>query len=181
MLACVGKVKYRPCVYCLILVACETMGVIDVLCSVVNLFLVPSASYIDVVATLVRVPRACGGRLYNYPAFDRASDSTYVVGLVFDATQSQALEIFVVFKLSEGKDGGGRAYAGGGRLLEDASILFAVLYTGPPAVSACVSTPSSRPRRPSWRTFSAQQMSTRPPPSWRRRRLRRCSPNRHRS
>lgn len=141
----------------------------------VDLFLAPTAAFVDA-ATLVRVPRACGGRLFHYPAFDRARDAAAlhrslctatssvrafdallrvrtstgleaageyvghfgrpqrgddVAGPVFDSTQAIALELSVVSKLMEGTGGGGRAYAGGGGLSEDACVQCAVLFTDP--------------------------------------------------
>ncbi len=53
----------------------------------VDLFLAPTAAFVDA-ATLVRVPRACGGRLFHYPAFDRVRDAAALHRALCTATSS---------------------------------------------------------------------------------------------
>ncbi len=58
----------------------------------VDLFLAPSSVYIDA-ATLVRVPRACGGRLYMFSSFDRVRDAASLHRAICTATQAACVAV----------------------------------------------------------------------------------------
>lgn len=68
----------------------------------VDLFLASTSVYIDA-ATLVRVPRACGGRLYSFPSFERVRDSASLHRAICMASSSvRAFEALLRVRTSVG-------------------------------------------------------------------------------
>lgn len=73
----------------------------------VDLFLAPASVYTDA-ATLVRVPRACGGRLFTFDAFDRVRDSASLHRAICTATSSvRAFEALLRVRTSVGLEAAG--------------------------------------------------------------------------
>lgn len=73
----------------------------------VDIFLAPSSMYMDA-ATLARVPRACGGRLYLFPGFDPVRDGASLHrSLCASAGSVRAFEALMRVRTSPGLEAGG--------------------------------------------------------------------------